>query len=221
MAWCCWRSSSCSPRASGRGWRRLIGLEKPRVMTALLSVDGVSKRFRGLLAVDNVSFRRGARARSSRSSVRTARARPPCSTSLPACSRPTRARSPSPASASTGCRPDEICRRGIGRTFQLVRPFPGADGRGQCHRRRDAASARSRRSARACARGAAPARPVRQARPAGRGADPARPQAARSRARACHRPEAAAARRGDGWPAADRDRPHGRHPARRSTARPG
>ena len=35
-----------------------------------------------------------------------------------------RARSPSPASASTGCAPDAVCRRGIGRTFQIVRPFP-------------------------------------------------------------------------------------------------
>ena len=28
------------------------------------------------------------------------------------------------ASGSTGYAPDEVCRRGIGRTFQLVRPFP-------------------------------------------------------------------------------------------------
>ena len=26
-----------------------------------------------------------------------------------------------------GLTPDEVCRRGIGRTFQLVRPFPGLD----------------------------------------------------------------------------------------------
>ena len=32
--------------------------------------------------------------------------------------------SPSPASASKGLPPDRICRRGIGRTFQIVRPFP-------------------------------------------------------------------------------------------------
>ena len=35
-------------------------------MSALLSVDGVSKRFRGLVAVDRVSFDGAARARSSR-----------------------------------------------------------------------------------------------------------------------------------------------------------
>ncbi len=28
------------------------------------------------------------------------------------------------ASASTACAPDAVCRRGIGRTFQIVRPFP-------------------------------------------------------------------------------------------------
>ena len=190
-------------------------------MSALLAVDGVCKRFRGLVAVDGVSFDvaggrhlRGDRPERRRQdhAVQHDRRRVP---------RPTPAPSRSTASASTGCRPTAVCRRGIGRTFQIVRPFPGAHRRGQRHRRRAAASPPRRRRARAGARGAAPARPLRQARAARLVADAARPQAAGSRARARHRPEAAAARRGDGGPAADRDRPHGRDPARASTARPG
>ena len=118
-----------------------------------------------------------------------------------------------------GLRPDEICRRGIGRTFQIVRPFPALTRRGQRHRRRAAAPPPTSTHARAHARrGAAPARPVRQAHAARVGADAARPQAARGRARARDRAEAAAARRGDGGPAADRDRPHGRDPDASSTA---
>ena len=124
------------------------------------------------------------------------------------------ARSPSPASASTGLPPDRICRRGIGRTFQIVRPFPAlsvednvivgallhrrhvGDARARAHevlRRLDLYDKREQRASALTL---------------------ARPQAARSRARARHRSETAAARRGDGGPAADRDRPHGRDPAR-------
>ena len=35
------------------------------------------------------------------------------------------------ANRPTAFRADEVCRRGIGRTFQLVRPFPGAERGGQ------------------------------------------------------------------------------------------
>ena len=49
-------------------------------MTPLLSVDGVSKRFRGLLAVDDVSFEVGAGDIFARDRARTAPARPRCST---------------------------------------------------------------------------------------------------------------------------------------------
>ena len=35
--------------------------------------------------------------------------------------------------------PDEVCRRGIGRTFQIVRPFPALTRRGQRRGRRAAA----------------------------------------------------------------------------------
>jgi branched-chain amino acid transport system ATP-binding protein len=93
-------------------------------MTALLSVDGVSKRFRGLLAVDQVSFEVG-------------------SGEIFAVIGPNGAGKTTlfnmiagvfPANEGSitfdggridGLPPDEVCRRGIGRTFQLVRPFPG------------------------------------------------------------------------------------------------
>ena len=57
--WCCWWSSALPAGV----WPWLARLARPgetAVMTALLRIDGVSKRFRGLLAVDKVSFQRGA-----------------------------------------------------------------------------------------------------------------------------------------------------------------
>ena len=130
------------------------------------------------------------------------------------------ARSRSRGSVSMACRRDEVCRRGIGRTFQLVRPFPGLTVEENVVVGALLAPPDVRVGAATRARGALAARSVRQARSAGIVADAARPQAARSCARARHRTEAAAARRGDGGPAADRDRPHGRDPAASSTARP-
>src|ERR1700687_953473 len=96
---------------------------EPREMSALLSVSGVSKRFRGLVAVDRTSF------------------------DVPegdifAVIGPNGAGKTTlfnmiagvfPADTGTitfageridGLPPDRICRRGIGRTFQIVRPFP-------------------------------------------------------------------------------------------------
>ena len=108
--------------------------------------------------------------------------------------------------------PDEVCRRGIGRTFQIVRPFPALSVEDNV------------------AVGALLRHPTRRRRCAARievlwrldlfdkrrhlaGAlTLARPQAAGGRARARDRAEAPAARRGDGGAAADRDRPHGRYP---------
>jgi branched-chain amino acid transport system ATP-binding protein len=92
-------------------------------MTALLSIDGVSKRFRGVLAVEQVSFR-------------------VASGSIAAVIGPNGAGKTTlfnliagtlaPDGGSIvfageridGLHPDQVCRRGIGRTFQLVRPFP-------------------------------------------------------------------------------------------------
>jgi branched-chain amino acid transport system ATP-binding protein len=92
-------------------------------MTALLEIVAVSKRFRGLLAVDNVSF-----------SVSQG--------SIFAVIGPNGAGKTTlfnmiaglfaPESGSIvfdgrridGLPPDQVCRRGLARTFQLVRPFP-------------------------------------------------------------------------------------------------
>ena len=117
--------------------------------------------------------------------------------------------------------PDEVCRRGIGRTFQIVRPFPALSVEdnvavGALLRHSGPAGGDAPRPS-----GALAARSVRQAPASGGGADLAGPQAARGRARARDRAEAPAARRGDGGLAADRDRPHGRNPEDRSTRRAG
>ena len=92
-------------------------------MSALLTVDNVSKRFRGLVAVDRVSFEvpEGAI----------------CAVIGPNGAGKTTlfnivggAFAPDTGSVAfageriEGLAPDRICRRGIGRTFQIVRPFP-------------------------------------------------------------------------------------------------
>jgi branched-chain amino acid transport system ATP-binding protein len=92
-------------------------------VTALLSVGAVSKRFRGLLAVDKVSFDveqgsifavigpNGA-GKTTLFNIIAGVFAPDAGSIAFAGERIDR------------LTPDEICRRGIGRTFQLVRPFP-------------------------------------------------------------------------------------------------
>jgi branched-chain amino acid transport system ATP-binding protein len=92
-------------------------------MTVLLSINGVSKRFRGLVAVDNVSFEvpQGAiyavigpngAGKTTLFNMIAGELVPDGGTISFAGAR------------IDGHPPDEVCRRGIGRTFQLVRPFP-------------------------------------------------------------------------------------------------
>ncbi len=93
-------------------------------MTALLVVDGVTKHFRGLLAVDQVSFEvapgdivavigpNGAGKTTLFNIIAGVFA--PDDGAIAFC-----------GERIDGLAPDAICRRGIGRTFQLVRPFPG------------------------------------------------------------------------------------------------
>jgi branched-chain amino acid transport system ATP-binding protein len=93
-------------------------------MSAILSVTGVSKRFRGLLAVDNVSFEvvpgeifaligpNGAGKTTLFNVI--AGEFVPNGGSIMFC-----------GDRIDGLPPDEVCRRGIGRTFQIVRPFAG------------------------------------------------------------------------------------------------
>jgi len=92
-------------------------------MSALLSVDNVSKRFRGLVAVDRASFEvspgeifavigpNGAGKTTLFNMIAGALA-------------PDEGSIAYQAERLDGVRPDEICRRGIARTFQIVRPFP-------------------------------------------------------------------------------------------------
>jgi branched-chain amino acid transport system ATP-binding protein len=92
-------------------------------MSALLSVDAVSKRFRGLVAVDRLSFEvpegglfavigpNGAGKTTLFNMIAGVFA--PDSGSITFA-----------GERIDGLTPDRVCRRGIGRTFQLVRPFP-------------------------------------------------------------------------------------------------
>jgi len=92
-------------------------------MTALLSLHRVGKRFRGLVAVDGVSFSvpegaifavigpNGAGKTTLFNMIAGAMA--PDEGSIVFAGQPI-----------TGLTPDAVCRRGIARTFQLVRPFP-------------------------------------------------------------------------------------------------
>ncbi len=92
-------------------------------MTALLEVDNVSKRYRGLVAVDRVSFAvkegaifaiigpNGAGKTTLFSMI--AGAMPPTAGSIAFA-----------GERIDGLTADRVCRRGIGRTFQIVRPFP-------------------------------------------------------------------------------------------------
>jgi branched-chain amino acid transport system ATP-binding protein len=92
-------------------------------MSALLSVANVSKRFRGLVAVSNVSFEVSAgdifaiigpngAGKTTLFNMISGALRPDAGsiTFLDQC--------------IDGLPPDVVCRRGIGRTFQIVRPFP-------------------------------------------------------------------------------------------------
>jgi branched-chain amino acid transport system ATP-binding protein len=92
-------------------------------MTPLLSVDRVSKRFRGLLAVDQVSFTVAAGdllavigpngAGKTTLFGMIAGALTPDGGRITFC-----------GERIDGLSSDAVCRRGIGRTFQIVRPFP-------------------------------------------------------------------------------------------------
>ena len=92
-------------------------------MTALLSVEAVTKRFRGLVAVDEASF-----------AVEPGKifavigpngaGKTTLFNMIAGVFAPDDGRILFGGERIDGRRPDEIARRGIGRTFQIVRPFP-------------------------------------------------------------------------------------------------
>ncbi len=117
-------------------------------MTSLLKLDAVSKRFRGLVAVDQVSFAvpqgeifavigpNGAGKTTLFNLIAGAMA--PDSGSIVFADQPIQ-----------GLPIDAICRRGLARTFQIVRPFPGLSVEdnviiGALQRHRDVEDARAR-----------------------------------------------------------------------------
>jgi len=92
-------------------------------MSALLKVDGVSKRFRGLVAVDRLSFEvpQGGlfAVIGPNGAGKTTLFNMIAGVFAPDSGAITFA-----AQRIDGLTPDRICRAGIGRTFQIVRPFP-------------------------------------------------------------------------------------------------
>jgi branched-chain amino acid transport system ATP-binding protein len=92
-------------------------------MTALLSLEGVSKRFRGLVAVDRVSFEVFEGALFAVIGPNGA-GKTTLFNMIAGASAPDEGTITFAGEAIGALTPDEVCRRGIGRTFQLVRPFP-------------------------------------------------------------------------------------------------
>jgi branched-chain amino acid transport system ATP-binding protein len=93
-------------------------------MNALLSVAGVSKRFRGLLAVGNVSLDVMERDIFAIIGPNGA-GKTTLFNTICGVFRPDGGTIAFAGERIDGHPPDEVCRRGIGRTFQLVRPFLG------------------------------------------------------------------------------------------------
>jgi branched-chain amino acid transport system ATP-binding protein len=92
-------------------------------MTALLSVEGVGKRFRGLTAVDNVTFSVAPGAIFAVIGPNGA-GKTTLFNMIAGALAVDRGSIVFDGRRIDRCHSDEVCRRGIGRTFQLVRPFP-------------------------------------------------------------------------------------------------
>jgi len=92
-------------------------------MTAQLSIEAVSKRFRGLLAVDAVSFRVPPGSIAAVIGPNGA-GKTTLFNIIAGMLAPDRGSITFGGERIDGLQPDQVCRRGIGRTFQLVRPFP-------------------------------------------------------------------------------------------------
>jgi branched-chain amino acid transport system ATP-binding protein len=117
-------------------------------VTALLAIEAVSKRFRGLVAVDKVSFRVDEGAIFAVIGPNGA-GKTTLFNVIAGMFAPDEGAIAFAGERIDGLKPDAICRRGIGRTFQLVRPFPALSVEdnvvvGALLRRHDPAAARLR-----------------------------------------------------------------------------
>ena len=92
-------------------------------MTALLSIAGVSKRFRGLVAVDRVSCEIGKGEIFAVIGPNGA-GKTTLFNMIAGALTPDEGEIAFAGERIDGLRADEVCRRGIARTFQIVRPFP-------------------------------------------------------------------------------------------------
>jgi len=115
-------------------------------MTALLSLQAVSKRFRGLVAVDRVSFDVPEGAIFAVIGPNGA-GKTTLFNLIAGATSPDGGTITFAGNRIEGMTADAVCRRGLARTFQLVRPFPGLSVEdnvivGALQRRRDVAAAR-------------------------------------------------------------------------------
>lgn len=92
-------------------------------MSALLAIEGISKRFRGLVAVDRVSF---AVPQGTIFAVigPNGAGKTTLFNMVAGVYRPDGGSITFGGERIDGLPPDRVCRRGISRTFQIVRPFP-------------------------------------------------------------------------------------------------
>jgi branched-chain amino acid transport system ATP-binding protein len=92
-------------------------------MSAFLAIEGVSKRFRGLVAVDRVSCE-VAQGEIFAVIGPNGAGKTTLFNMIAGALRPDEGTVTYRGERIDGLRPDQICRRGIARTFQIVRPFP-------------------------------------------------------------------------------------------------
>ena len=93
-------------------------------MSALLEVRGISKSFRGLRAVADASFHVPQRAISALIGPNGA-GKTTCFNMIAGVYSPDRGSIVFDGRPIHGLRPDQVCAAGIGRTFQIVKPFAG------------------------------------------------------------------------------------------------
>ncbi len=116
-------------------------------MTTLIEIDGISKSFRGLRAVSNVSFSVAERSIAALIGPNGA-GKTTVFNMIAGVFPPDEGRIVMAGDDIAGRRPDKICDAGIGRTFQLVKPFAGMTVAenvtvGALHRTRSVAGARA------------------------------------------------------------------------------